>query len=440
MDKLTSLSTTIYNPLYECMPREELIALQLRRLQDTVSRCYNHVPAYREKCRAKGITPLDLQSIADLRNFPCTYKSDFRDNYPFGLFAVPMEEVIRLHSSSGTTGKPTVVGYTENDINVWSEVMARTMGCATITRKDIMQVCYGYGLFTGGLGVHYGAELYGATVIPISGGNTKRQVMVMEDFGSTVLASTPSYALYMAEVAEEMGVLANSKLRVGIFGAEPWSEGMRHDLENKLGLLAIDIYGMCELIGPGVASECHCQSGLHIFEDHFYPEIIDPETEEILPPGSRGELVMTTITKEAVPVVRYRTRDITSLNYERCACGRTMVRMDRVSGRSDDMLIIRGVNVFPSQIEEVLINIEGTAPHYQIHVHRQGTLDELEIWVEVTEAVLKDDIRSLEYLARRIAAEVQSVLNVGCRIKLVEPKTIERSEGKAKRIFDHRQS
>jgi len=433
-----TFNSTIYNPLYECMSREELMALQLRRLKDVVARMYNHVAAYRAKCVAKSITPLDIQSLEDLRHFPFIVKSDFRENYPFSLFAVPMEEVVRIHSSSGTTGKPTVVGYTQNDIKLWSEVIARSLGCAGVTRKDIIQVGYGYGLFTGGLGVHYGAEQLGATVIPISGGNTKRQVMVMQDFGSTVLASTPSYALYMAEVAHEMGVAEQLKLRVGIFGAEPWSEGMRHELEAKLGLKALDIYGMCELIGPGVSNECAGQCGLHIFEDHFYPEIIDPVTGEPLPPGSRGELVVTTLTKEAAPVIRYRTRDITSLNYTRCACGRTMVRMDSVTGRSDDMLIIRGINVFPSQIEEVLTSIEGTAPHYQIHVRREGNLDELELWVEVTESVLKDEIRSLESLSRKIASELASVLNLGCRIKLVEPKTIERSEGKAKRVIDHR--
>ncbi|HEX2951550.1 MAG TPA: phenylacetate--CoA ligase [Armatimonadota bacterium] len=433
-----SYDSTIYNPLYECMPREEIEALQLRRLKDSISRTYNHVSAFREKCQKIGVTPLDLQTLADLKYFPFLIKADFRDNYPFGLFAVPKEEVVRIHSSSGTTGKPTVVGYTANDISLWSQVTARSMGCAGVTRKDVVQICYGYGLFTGGLGVHYGAERYGAMVIPISGGNTKRQVMIMQDFGSTVIASTPSYALYMAEVAEEMGVLDKINLRVGIFGAEPWSESMRQDLQRKLGIRAIDIYGMCELIGPGVSCECECQQGLHIFEDHFYPEIIDPDTGEVLPQGSRGELVITSLSKEAVPVIRYRTRDITSLNYERCSCGRTMVRMDRVTGRTDDMLIIRGVNVFPSQVEDVLINIEGTAPHYQLHVRREGTLDEVELWVEVTESVLKDDIRTLESLSRRIAAELHSVLNISCRVKLVEPKTIERSEGKAKRVIDHR--
>ncbi|HOS43403.1 MAG TPA: phenylacetate--CoA ligase [Armatimonadota bacterium] len=434
----SSLAATIYNPLYECMPRAELSALQLRRLKDVISRAFNHVPAYREKCRAAGVTPLDLRALDDLRHFPCTVKGDFRENYPYGMFAVPMEEVVRIHASSGTTGKSTVVGYTANDVATWAEVMARTMGCAGITRKDVVQVCYGYGLFTGGLGVHYGAERIGATVIPISGGNTRRQVTVMEDFGSTALASTPSYALHMAEVAQEMGILDDLKLRVGIFGAEPWSEGMRVDLERNLHVTAIDIYGMSELIGPGVSSECECQCGLHMFEDHFYPEIIDPDTGDVLPPGSRGELVVTTLTKEALPVIRYRTRDISALTYETCECGRTLVRMDRVTGRSDDMLIIRGVNVFPSQIEEVLTGIEGTAPHYQLHVRREGTLDELELWVEVTEAVLKDDIRSLETLSRRIMADIHSILSLTCRVKLVEPKTIERSEGKAKRVIDHR--
>lgn len=430
--------STIYNPLYECMDRGQLEALQLRRAKDAISRAFNHVPAYRAKCEAKGVTPLDLSGLDDLQKFPFTVKEDFRDNYPFGMFAVPMEEVVRIHSSSGTTGKPTVVGYNENDIDLWSEVMARTCGCAGITRDDVMQICYGYGLFTGGLGVHYGAEKLGATVIPISGGNTKRQIMIMTDFGSTVLASTPSYALYMGEVAEEMSLLDKIKLRVGIFGAEPWSEGMRDDLEKALRLKAIDIYGMSELIGPGVSSECLCQCGMHIFEDHFYPEVIDPVTEKVLPPGSRGELVITTITKEALPVIRYRTRDITSLNYDKCDCGRTMVRMNRVTGRTDDMLIIRGVNVFPSQIEDVLVGIEGTAPHYQLHVSREGALDELELWVEVTDNVMADDIGSLETLSRKIADEIRSVLNVSARIKLVEPKTIERSEGKAKRVVDHR--
>ncbi|RJQ56035.1 MAG: phenylacetate--CoA ligase [Actinobacteria bacterium] len=420
------------------MGREELGALQLRRMKDGISRAYNHVPAYREKCMAKGISPNDLENLEDLARFPFTVKSDFRDNYPFGMFAVPMEEVVRIHSSSGTTGKPTVVGYTEHDIDLWSEVMARTCGCAGITRNDVLQVCYGYGLFTGGLGVHYGAEKLGATVIPISGGNTKRQIMIMQDFGSTILASTPSYALYMAEVAEEMGVIGDIKLRVGIFGAEPWSEGMRADVEKALGLKAIDIYGMSELIGPGVSSECECQCGLHIFEDHFYPEIIDPETEEVLPQGSTGELVFTTMTKEALPVIRYRTRDITSLNYDKCECGRTLVRMNRVTGRTDDMLIIRGVNVFPSQLEDVLVGIDGMAPHYQLHVSRSGALDELELWVEVTEGVLGDDIGTLERMSRQVENEIKSALNVSAKVKLVEPKTIERSEGKAKRVVDHR--
>jgi len=428
----------IYDPLYECMDREELKQLQLRRMKDAISISYNHVPAFRKHCEEIGITPLHLRTLEDLKNFPFTLKDDFRDNYPFGMFAVPNEEIVRIHSSSGTTGKPTVVGYTKNDIELWATVMARTMGCGGATRQDIMQVCYGYGLFTGGLGVHYGAEKYGMTVVPISGGNTKRQVMIMEDFRSTTIASTPSYALYMAEMVQEQDMLDRLHLRVGFFGAEPWSEAMRQELEQKLNLKAIDIYGMCELIGPGVASECLYQRGLHICEDFFYPEIIDPDTGEVLPEGEVGELVITSLTKEAVPIIRYRTRDITSLNYEKCACGRTSVRMERVSGRTDDMLIIRGVNVFPSQIEDVLVGIDGTAPHYQLHVLRTGNLDELELWVEITEALLKDDIRSLETLSRQIAHELHSVLNLHCRVKLVEPKTIERSEGKAKRVIDHR--
>ena len=432
------LTETIYDPLYECMEREEMEGLQLRRMQDSISRSYNHVPAFRKKCDELGITPLHLRKLSDLKDFPFLLKDDFRDNYPFGLFAVPNEDIVRIQSSSGTTGKPTVVGYTENDIDLWATVMARTMGCGGLTRKDTMQVCYGYGLFTGGLGVHYGAEKFGATVIPMSGGNTKRQVMIMQDFRSTSVASTPSYALYMAEIAKEQGIIGNLHLRVGFFGAEPWSEAMRVELEEAFRLKAIDIYGMCELIGPGVASECTHQSGLHICEDHFYPEIINPDTGEVLPEGVVGELVITSLTKEAVPIIRYRTRDITSLTYERCACGRTAVRMGRISGRTDDMLIIRGVNVFPSQIEDVLVGIEGTEPHYQLHVQREGNLDELELWVEITESLLKDDIRSLEALSRKISHELHSVLNLHCRVKLVEPKTIERSEGKAKRVIDHR--
>ena len=435
---ISSLSTTIHNPLYECMERKELQALQLRRLKDAVARVFNHVPAYRSRCQDMGVTSLDLQTLDDLQHFPFTLKSDFRDNYPFGLFAVPMEEVVRIHSSSGTTGKPTVVGYTAMTSTLWAEVMARTMGCAGITRKDIMQVCYGYGLFTGGLGVHYGAERIGATVIPISGGNTKRQVMIMEDFGSTALACTPSYALYLAEVAEEMGMLrphqaARGHLRrralVGRHaprpGAQPAREGHRY-----LRPVRVHRPGRGQRVRVPVRP-AHLRRPL-LSRDHR------PGHRRSAAAGQPRRTGVDHADQRGVPVIRYRTRDITSLNYERCACGRTLVRMDRVTGRTDDMLIIRGVNVFPSQIEDVLINIEGTAPHYQFHVRREGSLDELEVWVEVTEAVLKDEIRSLEHLSRRISAEIDSVLNLSCRVKLVEPKTIERSEGKAKRVIDHR--
>ncbi|MGQ9630824.1 MAG: phenylacetate--CoA ligase family protein [bacterium] len=430
----------IWDEKYECMPRRELRELQLERLRRTVERVYDRVPFYRKKFDEAGVKPKDIKSLKDLSKLPFTTKQDLRDNYPFGMFAVPMSEIVRIHASSGTTGKLTVVGYTRGDIETWSEVMARTLTCAGTTSEDIVHVAYGYGLFTGGLGTHYGAEKIGASVIPMSGGNTKRQIMVMQDFGSTILACTPSYALNMAEVAGEMGVDFKSlKLRAGAFGAEPWSENMRVQIERKLGIDAIDIYGLSEIIGPGVSSECLEKNGLHIFEDHFIPEIIDPETLEPLPYGERGELVFTTITKEGIPLIRYRTRDISSLTDEPCPCGRTLVRMARVSGRTDDMLIIRGVNVFPSQIESVLMEIEGTEPHYLIIVTREeGGLDELEVWVEVSERLFSDEVRRLEELERKIQEEIASALGLRAKIKLVEPKTIERSEGKAKRVVDKR--
>ncbi len=430
----------IWDQDFETLPREALEALQAKRLRQTVERVYATVPFYRRTLDEAGVKPDDIRTVADLRRLPFTMKTDLRDNYPFGLFTVPMDNIIRIHASSGTTGKPTVVGYTRRDINTWSEVMARSLGCAGVGRGDIIHNAYGYGLFTGGLGVHYGAEKVGASVIPISGGNTKRQIMIMQDFGSTVLTSTPSYALNMAEVAAEMGVdFKTLKLRVGVFGAEPWSENMRRDIEAKLNLVALDIYGLSEVIGPGVANEClEAKSGLHVFEDHFIPEIIDPVTEEVLPPGSSGELVFTMITKEAMPLIRYRTRDISSLNYETCVCGRTMVRMSRVSGRTDDMIIIRGVNVFPSQIESVLMNIEGVEPHYLLIVDREGSLDTLEVQVEVNEKLFSDEIKTLEIITKRIAKDVKDYLGVSAKIKLVEPKSIPRSEGKAKRVIDKR--
>ena len=430
----------IYNEEFETMPREALRALQLKRLQNVAKRVYDKVPFYKARFDAAGIKPKDITSIDDLSRLPFTYKQDLRDNYPFGLFTVPMEDVVRIHASSGTTGKPTVVGYTKNDIETWSKLMARTLAAGGVTKHDIIHNAYGYGLFTGGLGFHYGAEMLGASVIPISGGNTKRQIMIMQDFGPTVLTCTPSYALHLLEVAEDMGAdFKKLKLKVGVFGAEPWSDIMRKEIEKKLSIDAIDLYGLSEIIGPGVSSEClEAKDGLHVFEDHFIPEIIDPVTEEVLPPGQPGELVFTTITKEAFPVIRYRTRDISTLNYEPCVCGRTHARMARVSGRSDDMLIIRGVNVFPSQIESVLLEIEGVEPHYQIMVDRDGALDMLEIDVEVNESVFSDEIKNLQNLEKRIEHDIKDILGVSATVKLVEPKTIQRSEGKAVRVIDKR--
>lgn len=430
----------IYDMDYETLPREALEAIQLRRLQATLQRVYATVPFYRKRFDDIGFKPSDLKSLEDLRRVPFTTKQDLRDNYPYGLFAVPMENVVRIHASSGTTGKPTVVGYTARDIETWATLMARSLSAAGATRGDIIHNAYGYGLFTGGLGVHYGAEKLGASVIPISGGNTKRQIMIMKDFGATILTCTPSYALHLAEVAHEMGVdFKDLKFKAGLFGAEPWSEKMREEIERKLHLSALDIYGLSEVIGPGVAVEClEAKAGLHIFEDHFIAEIIDPNTGEVLPPGSTGELVFTSITKEAFPVIRYRTRDITSLNAEPCVCGRTFVRMNRVSGRSDDMLIIRGVNVFPSQIESVLMEIQGVEPHYQLIVDREDNLDRLTVLVEVGESAFSDKVKTLQDLEKIITKNIKEYLGVSAKVKLVEPKTIARSEGKAVRVIDNR--
>ncbi len=423
----------------ECLSRDELSRVQGERLRAMVARVYAHVPLYRRKLDAAGMRPDAIRTIDDLVNLPFTTKTDFRDEYPFGMFAVPMDRVVRVHASSGTTGKPTVVGYTRKDIDLWARTAARTLACGGGTKKDVVQVAYGYGLFTGGLGMHYGGEKLGATVIPMSGGNTKRQIMLMQDFGTTLLCCTPSYALEIAEVAVEMGVdLRKLPLRSGFFGAEPWSANMRLAIEERLGVEAFDIYGLSEVIGPGVSSECQAHQGLHVFEDHFYAEIIDPATGRRVPDGQKGELVFTCLTKEALPLIRYRTRDITSLTHEPCACGRTLARMQRVSGRTDDMLIIRGVNVFPSQIESVLLQIEEAEPHYMIIVDRKDTMDELEIQVEVSEAVFSDEIRRLEDLRKRIAHEIYSTLGLTAKITLVEPKTIERSQGKAKRVIDKR--
>jgi len=430
----------IYDIEYETMPREALEAIQLRRLKATIDRCYASVPFYRKKFEAEGITPGDIQSLKDLQRLPFTTKQDLRDNYPFGMFAVPMENVVRIHASSGTTGQPTVVGYTARDVDTWAGLMARSLMAGGASRGDIIHNAYGYGLFTGGLGAHYGAEKLGASVIPVSGGNTKRQVVIMRDFGPTILTATPSYALHLAEVAEELGVsFRDLKFKYGIFGAEPWSEKMRGEIEEKLGLVAVDIYGLSEVIGPGVAMECHeAKNGLHIFEDHFIPEIINPETGEVLPYGETGELVFTSITKEAFPVLRYRTRDITSLNPDPCICGRTVVRMNKVSGRSDDMLIIRGVNVFPSQIESVLMEMQNVEPHYQLVVDREGQLDILTVMVEVSEAMFSDEVKTLQGMEREITKNIKEYLGVSAKVKLVEPKAIARSQGKAVRVIDNR--
>ncbi len=430
----------IWDEEFETLPREALEALQLKRLVSTLERVYATVPFYKKKFDEAGIKPASVKSLKDLRNLPFTTKLDLRDNYPYGMFAVPMEQVVRIHASSGTTGKQTVVGYTRRDINTWAELMARSLSAGGVQKNDIIHNSYGYGLFTGGLGVHYGAERLGASVIPSSGGNTKRQIIIMEDFGSTVLTCTPSYALYLAETAAEMKVdIKKLKLRVGVFGAEPWSERMRDEIERKLNIQAIDIYGLSEVIGPGVSIEClEAKRGLHIFEDHFIPEIIDPKTGEVLPYGVKGELVFTSITKEAFPLIRYRTRDISVLYPEPCKCGRTMVRMERISGRSDDMLIIRGVNVFPSQIESVLMNVDGVEPHYLLIVDRKGNLDTLEVHVEVNEKGFSDEVKEIQSLGRRIEKDIKDLLGVTAAVKLVEPKTIQRSEGKAQRVIDKR--
>jgi len=421
------------------MDRDGIRHVQSERLRETVERVYFNVPYYRNKMQEAGIGPESIRSIDDIAKLPYTTKQDLRDNYPFGLFAVPMSEIVRVHASSGTTGKPTVVGYTRNDISTWSEVMARTLTSAGANRNDFIQVAYGYGLFTGGLGLHYGGEKIGASVIPISGGNTVRQIQLMHDFGSTVLACTPSYALFLAEAIQESGINRNDlKLRVGVFGAEPWTENMRREIEDKLRIKAIDIYGLSEVIGPGVASECQVQEGLHINEDHFYPEIIDPDTLRVLPEGSTGELVFTTITKEGLPLIRYRTRDLTRLTYKRCTCGRTMVRMEKCLGRSDDMLIIRGVNLFPSQVETVLLEMSEIKPHYLLIVDRVNNLDTLELKVEVDEAFFQDKISQLESLRQKLQNNLENSLGLGIKVTLVEPKIIERSEGKSKRVIDKR--
>ncbi|MBE0477143.1 MAG: phenylacetate--CoA ligase [Coriobacteriia bacterium] len=421
------------------MSRAQLEELQLRRLRTVLARVHGNVETYRRKFDEAGLAPASVSSLEDLEAVPFTVKDDLRAAYPYGMFAAPLHDIVRVHSSSGTTGQITVVGYTANDISNWADLMARTIACAGGTADDVVQVTYGYGLFTGGLGVHYGSERLGAVTVPISGGMTKRQVQVMRDFGTTILACTPSYALLLAETAGEMGVDVRSlPLRAGIFGAEPWSENMRRQIERALDVKAIDIYGLSEVLGPGVASECLEQDGLHVNEDHFLIEIVDPETLEPVPDGERGEVVFTTLTKEGIPVIRYRTRDISRIVPGECPCGRTFRRMERVTGRTDDMLIVRGVNVFPSQIEQVLAGIPGVAPHYQVILSKRGAMDHVEVHVEVVPDTDFDEIRELETLRRKVASEIQAALAVNLDVKLVEPKSIERSQGKAKRVVDAR--
>ena len=430
----------MFNPQAEAMPVKELRKLQGERLQDLVRRAYAHVPFYRAKLDAHGVKPDDVRGVEDIAKLPFTMKKEFREQYPFGMFAVPHREIVRIHASSGTTGKPTVVGYTRNDIDNWAECAARSLACGGATADDTVQIAYGYGLFTGGLGMHYGAEKLGAAALPTSSGNTEKQIMLMKDFGVTVLCCTPSYALQIAEVAAQMGEdLMKLPLKSGHFGAEPWTEAMRKRIEELFPLKALDIYGLSEVAGPGVASECLEQHGLHVFEDHFYPEIIDPETGDPLPDGQKGELVFTCLTKEGVPLIRYRTRDVTMILDEGpCPCGRTSRKIARLMGRTDDMLIIRGINVFPSQVEDVLVRIEGVQPQYLIVVDRQGNLDTMEIKVEVTESLFSDEVRKLEALRDKIHHQIKAMLNVSAKITLVEPKTIERTLGKAKRVQDLR--
>ncbi|MBQ7318953.1 MAG: phenylacetate--CoA ligase [Clostridia bacterium] len=430
----------IRTPEIECMPREQIRALQSERLVAQVKRMYDNVECFRNRMDAKGLKPEDIHGVEDLHLLPFSYKSDLRDYYPYGLFAEPLDKIVRVHASSGTTGKRIVVGYTREDLDIWAECVARMMNGLGLDEKDFVQISYGYGLFTGGLGAHGGAEKIGATVIPTSSGNTALQIQTMIDFGSTALCCTPSYAMYLGEEVERMGVKDQLSLKVGIFGAEPWSEEMRKKIEDKLGLKACDIYGLSEILGPGVAGECEYQCGMHVWEDHFIPEIIDPDTGEVLPEGASGELVFTTITKQGFPLIRYRTRDICSLNYEKCKCGRTHVRMNKPNGRTDDMLIIRGVNVFPSQIEEVLLKVSGdqVTPNYQIVLDRVNNTDTFDVNVEMSESFFADDVKSVEKLEKTITEQLRSMLGISAKVHLVNPKSIIRSEGKAKRVIDNR--
>ena len=428
-----------YKPEIECAPRSELEALQSYRLSRTVRRVYENVAPYRKKMDEAGVKPEDIKSIADLQKLPFTVKQDLRDNYPYGMFASPMKDVVRIHASSGTTGKQTVVGYTAHDIDMWAECAARALVSVGGTKDDFIHISYGYGLFTGGLGLHYGAEKLGATAIPASAGNSMRQLQLFKDFGSSIICMTPSYAISLIELMKENNISKDEfKLKAGVFGAEPWTEEMRKEIEAGLGIKAYDIYGLSEIMGPSVSCECECQCGMHICEDHFIPEIIDPDTLAVLPAGQQGELVFTCITKEALPLIRYRTRDIATLVYDKCECGRTLVRMLKPQGRTDDMLIIRGVNVFPSQIESALLSVDSKATNYFLEVDRVNNLDTLEVQVEMREDMFGDEIKTLEAYKKKVKAAIDSAIGVGVSVKLVEPKTLARSTGKAVRVNDKR--
>jgi phenylacetate-CoA ligase len=441
MSKTISNSSRSFHPVSapDFLPLPQLRALQWDRLRGIVRRAYEHVVLFRKRMDERGLTPEDLRGLEDLSQVPFTVKTDLRDTYPFGLFASPMKDIVRLHASSGTTGKPIVVAYTHEDVHVWTNAMVRSFAACGVHEGDIIQNAYGYGLFTGGLGAHYGAEALGATVIPISGGNTQRQLMVMKDFGVTAICCTPSYFLHLLDESAEAGVnIKELPLRAGIFGAEPWTESMRRRIEAESGIKAYDIYGLSEIVGPGVAMECQCQSGPHIFEDYFYPEIIDPKTEKVLEDGEEGELVLTTLGKKAMPMIRYRTRDITAVTSEPCECGRTLRRIKRISRRADDMFIIRGINVYPSQIETALLKVEGALPHYQIVLTRDKGLDSMEVQVEVTPEVFNDTVGALEQLQANLTKSIETTVGLRVQVRLVQPRTIARSEGKAKRVIDQR--
>ncbi len=430
----------IWNPEMETLDRGRLREIQLDKLKKIVAYVYERVPFYRDKMDKLGVKPSDIRALEDIRKLPMTTKDDLRDHYPYGLFATPLRDVVRIHASSGTTGRATVVGYTKNDLELWSEVVARFISAAGVTSDDVVQIAFGYGLFTGGFGLHYGMEKVGATVIPVSSGNTQRQIKIMQDYGTTALVCTPSYALYLADAIREEGLdpAKDLKLKVGLFGGEPWTNSMRIEIEKGLGIHATDNYGLSEIIGPGVSGECLEKNGMHVSEDHFFVEVIDPETGEWMPEGEQGELVFTPLDKEALPLLRYRTKDLSVVTTEKCGCGRTSMRMSKIRGRTDDMLIVRGVNVFPSQIEEVLLDVEGVAPHYQIVVDRTNSTDNIEVWVEMNEGMFTDEMKKMVEMEEKICDRLYAMLNIRVKVKLVDSRTIERSQGKAKRVVDKR--